>query len=181
MKKVLVFLACFMSILIFSGCDLNNTPTKKVEAYLNNYRNLDAAVVNQLDETVNVDTIMDVTQKNNYKDILKKQYKDLTYTIKDETIDGNTAKVKVEIEVYDYYKLTNEADKYYATTPDEFKDENGNIVETKYIDYKINKMKDYKERVKYTIDFTLTKTDRTWVLDNITEETRQKIHGLYAY
>lgn len=181
MKKVLLFLACFLSIIIFSGCELNNTPTKKVEEYLNSYRNLDTVVLNQLDETINVDTIMDATQKSNYKDILKKQYKDLNYTIKDETVDGNNATVKAEIEVYDYYKLTTESDKYYATSPDEFKDTAGNIVETKYIDYKINKMTDYKERIKYTIDFTLKKVDRTWVLDDITEQTRQKIHGLYAY
>ena len=37
------------------------------------------------------------------------------------------------------------------------------------------------EKVKYTMDFTLKKIDKTWTLDEINEETRQKIHGLYAY
>ena len=39
---------------------------------------------------------------------MKKQYQNLTYTIKDEEIDGDTAIVKVEIEVYDFNKAMNE-------------------------------------------------------------------------
>ena len=65
--------------------------------------------------------------------------------------------------------------------PDEFKDANGNMKKEKYIDYKLEKLKNYKERVTYTIDFYLKKVDKTWVMQDINEDTRSKIHGLYAY
>lgn len=181
MKKILLYLSLIVTVILLSGCEMDNTPTKKVENYLNNYKNLDNTVLTQLDTTINADLIMTTTQKQTYKDILKKQYQDMTYTIKNETINGDTATVTAEIKVYDYYKLTKESDIYYAANPKEFSDEAGNIVKTKYIDYKLNKMKDYKETVTYTIDFYLKKVDKTWVLEDITEETRQKIHGLYAY
>ena len=115
---------------------------------------------------------MTATQKEDYRNILKRQYQNLVYTVKDETVDGDKAKVTVEIEVYDLYKITNEADKYYTTSPDEFKDD---------IDYRLSKLKEAKDKVKYTIEFNLTKVDNVWIIDDINEETRQKIHGLYAY
>ncbi len=181
MKKILLYFTLIFSLILLVGCEMDNTPTKRVEGYLNNYKTLNEEVITQLDNTVDIDTIMTAEQKNSYKDILKNQYQNLTYVIKDEEIDGDTATVTVEVEVLDFYKLTETADKYYKTKPDEFLDTNGNVVESKYIDYKLDKMKNYNEKVKYTIEFTLRKVDRTWVLDNIDEETRQKIHGLYAY
>lgn len=181
MKKFLLNLCLVISIVLLSGCDMDNTPTKKVENYLNNYKTLNNDVLTQLDDIVNQDTIMTAEQKNNYKDILKRQYQNLIYEIKDEVVNGDTATVTVEIEVYDYYKSNKENDIYYTTSPDEFKDENGNIVESKYIDYRLSKLKTYNDRVKYTIDFYLKKVDNTWILQDISEDARQKIHGLYAY
>ena len=181
MKKFLLYFSCLVAIIFLSGCSMDNTPTKKVENFLNNYRNLDETVLTQMNDIVNEDTLMDETQRTTYKDVLKRQYQDLAYTIKDEKIDGDNATVTVEIEVYDFYKVTQDADKYYQENPDEFKDEAGNLVENKYIDYRIEQLKANKDKVKYTIDFTLKKVDKVWVMDEISDATRQKIHGLYAY
>jgi len=181
MKKILLSFLFLLSLIALSGCEMDNTPTKKVENYLNNYKTLNEEVLTQLDDTINLDTIMTAEQKNSYKDILKRQYQNLVYEIKDEVVNGDTATVIAEIEVYDYYKQNEESDTYYETKSDEFKDENGNIVESKYIDYRLDKLKTYKERVKYTVDFYLEKVDKTWVMQDISEDVRQKIHGLYAY
>ena len=48
------------------------------------------------------------------------QYKDLTYEIKDERVDGNKAVVDVEIEVYDYNTVLNNANTYLDENKDEF-------------------------------------------------------------
>ena len=53
--------------------------------------------------------------------------------------------------------------------------------EAKYIEYRLGKLGEAKDRVKYTIDFTLTKKDGKWMLDDIDDATRQKIHGLYEH
>lgn len=181
MKKIYLFISLFFSIILLSGCTMDNTPTKKVENFLNKYRNLDNSVITQMENMINNDTLMTTTQKENYGNVLKRQYQDLTYTIKDERIDGDNATVTVEIEVYDFYKVTNDATTYYNNNPNEFADETGNLLESKFIDYRINKLKETTDKVKYTIDFTLTKDNDTWMIDDIDEITRQKIHGLYAY
>lgn len=212
MKKILLCFSCIIAIVLLSGCSMDNTPTKKVENFLDNYKNQDETVLTQLKEMVDSDTLMDETQKTTYSDIMKKQYKDLTYDIKDEVIDGDTATVTAEIEVYDYYKINQDAQTYYDNNPNEFKDDNndnnnglaGDIVEgakdavdtvtdkaedavdavtgdSKFVEYRLGKLKDAKDRVKYTIDFTLTKVDNVWTLNDIDDTTRQKIHGLYEH
>lgn len=212
MKKILLCFSCIMAIVLLSGCTMDNTPTKKVEKFLDSYKNQDETVLNQLKDMVDTDSLMDDTQKETYQDIIKKQYKDMSYEIKDETIDGDTATVTAEIEVYDYYKINKDAEDYYNKNPDEFKSVTGNgivddaknatkdIIEgakdatkdakdavtgtnsdSKFVEYRLGKLKEAKDRVKYTIDFKLTKVDNVWTLNDIDDTTRQKIHGLYEH
>ena len=212
MKKILLCFSCIMAIVLLSGCSMDNTPTKKVENFLDNYKNQDETVLAQLKDMVDTDSLMDETQKSTYTDIMKKQYKDMTYTIKDEVIDGDTATVTTEIEVYDYYKINKDAEDYYNKNPDEFKSVTGNGIvddaknaaenviegakdavedtkdavtgttsDSKYVEYRLGKLKNAKDRVKYTIDYKLTKVDNVWTLHDIDDTTRQKIHGLYEH
>ena len=218
MKKLLLCFSCIMLVVFLSGCSMDNTPTKKVENFLDSYKNQDENVLTQLKEMVDSDTLMSDTQKDAYTDIMKKQYEDMTYEIKDEVINGDTATVTAEIEVYDYYKINKDAQEYYDSNPDEFKDDSandnsdngvvGDVVEgakdvaedaadtakdvvedaadvltgdAKYVEYRLGKLKDAKDRVTYTIEFTLTKVDDVWTLDEIDDATRQKIHGLYEH
>lgn len=179
MKKILLLIT---TILLLAGCEsVMNNPTKRVEVFLNKYQTMDEEVLSQLDDTLNNDRTLTTTQKKDYKDMMKKQYQNLTYTIKDEEVDGDTATVKVEIEVYDFNKAMNEADSYLLENQDEFIDENNKVDNKKFMDYKIKQMKNTNEKVKYTIEFNLTKNDNTWTLDNVDEITRQKIHGIYNY
>ena len=81
MKKVLSILGI---ALVLTGCsigNMDNTPTKKVETYLNNYQTLDSNVLSELDSLVNQEEMFDEDQKTTYRDIMKKHYQDLTYTI----------------------------------------------------------------------------------------------------
>lgn len=210
MKKILLCFSCIMAIVLLSGCSMDNTPTKKVENFLDSYKNQDETVLTQLKDMVDSDALMDENQKSTYTDIMKKQYEDMTYEIKDEVIDGDTATVTAEIEVYDYYKINQDAQTYYDNNPNEFNDTTndngvvGDVVEgakdvvegakdaaedavdavtgdSKFVEYRLGKLKDAKDRVKYTIDFTLTKVDDVWTLNDIDDTTRQKIHGLYEH
>ena len=179
MKKFIVLIT---AVFLLVGCEsVMNNPTKRVETFLNKYQTMDSEVLSQLDTTLNNDDTLTSNQKNNYRDLMKKQYQNLTYTIKDEEVDGDNATVKVEIEVYDFNKAMNDADDYLLENPDEFVGEDDNIDNEKFMDYKINQMKNTNEKVKYTIEFTLTKTNDKWTLDNVDEITRQKIHGIYNY
>ena len=178
MKK---FLLIITTLFLLAGCDsVMNNPTKRVETFLNKYQTMDSEVLEQLDNTLKIDNTLTDKQKKDYKDLMKKQYQNLIYTIKDEEVDGDNATVKVEIEVFDFNKAMTESDNYLLEHQDEFiTDEE--IDNEKFMDYKIKQMKNTTEKVKYTIEFNLTKTDNNWTLNNVDEITRQKIHGIYNY
>ena len=48
-----------------------------------------------------------------------------------------------------------------------------------FIDYKIKQIENVNDKTKYTITFNLEKKDGKWELKDITDEDRQKLHGLY--
>lgn len=177
MKKIL----CLLGILIvIVGCssDLANTPTRQVEAYLNKYQTLDSDVMTDLNTTINSETGFTDEQRNTYRDIVKSGYQKMSYTIKDERIDGDTATVTVEVKVMDYASILNDAEVYRNDNMTEFSNEEV-YDESLYIDYRLGKMQNQNEKAIYTIDFTLTKIDGKWSLDNPTSEIRSKINGIY--
>ena len=178
-KKVLLMVSVLFLVV---GCgNMMNTPTKKVEEFLIKYQTQDKDVLEQLDDVIKEAGTFNDDQKEKYRDLMKKQYQNLSYKIKDETEDGDTATVQAEIEVYDYGKAISEAETYLTNNRDEFvTDVENDIIDTvKFLDYKIEQMTKVKDKVKYTINFTLTKVDDEWKLDNISDIDRQKLHGLY--
>lgn len=172
------FLA-FICVFLLAGCsigkDMTNTPTKKVEAYMDGYQKLDDNVLNDIDTLLH-DTEYTVEQKSRYKELMKKHYKDINYEIKEEKVNGDKATVEVEVEVRDYSKILSS-----DVIPDEIKDEEGNYSDEAYYDYQLGLMEKAEEKVKYTVTFYLTKTDDEWKIDDLNESTMQKIHGIYIY
>ena len=182
MKKIYKALLVIVSIFIVVGCgDMENTPTKKVEAFLSKYQNTDEEVLKQLDNTLDIDNSYSASQKEKYRDIIKNQYKNLDYKIKSETEDGNTATVVAEIEVFDLGKVIIDVDEYLSKNREEFVTDTktDTIDAEKFLNYKLRQMEDAKEKVTYTINFTLTKKKGKWTLDDITDIDRLKLHGLY--
>ena len=174
MKKII---SLVVIILLITGCNIgknmDNTPTKKVEAYLDSYQKLDDNVLNDLDTLIE-DTEYTVEQRARYKQIFKKHYSNLKYEIKDEIIDGNKATVNTEITVTDYSKILNE-----TVNEDEFRDDTGAYNPKLYYDYQLDKLEGATEKIKYTVTFHLTKKDNEWVIDDLDETAMKKIHGIY--
>lgn len=181
MKKIKKFLLIVVILFLVVGCgNMMNTPTKKVEQFLSKYQTQDKSVLEQLDDVIDDAGTMVDTQKDKYRDLMKRQYQNLSYKIKDETEDGDNATIEVEIEVYDYGRAISESETYLTTNREEFLNEETQEVDSeKFLNYKINKMKEVKDKIKYTINFTLTKVDDEWKLDDISDVDRQKLHGLY--
>ena len=179
MKKFLLLLAIFLLL----GCekDLNNTPTKRVEVFLSNYQALSEEVEAKI--IADVDEMTDLTEeeKESYIDLWKKHYRALTYEIKDEKVDGDDATVTVEIEVFDYGQVLLNARKALTESPELFQDELGNYSSSMYNDYRLNALKNSREKVKYTIDFKAKKINKKWVLQALDEESNQNISGTFIY
>ena len=182
MKKVIVSIALTF-LLFLTGCEtnINNTPTKKVEEFLTKYQTLDAEVIDDLDRVIEEEEKFNTVNREDYKELIKNQYKDMTYLVKNETINGDKAVVEVEITVKDYKKVMDEAQAYRDSNVALFSDELGNYSETMYIDYVISQLKGAKDTVKYTLELTTTKKDDKWQMDQINEETEDKILGIYNY
>lgn len=179
MKKIL---AVILSIIILTGCSSSSdTPTKKVEKYLSNYQTLSEDVLKDLDDVVDRENDFNKEQKTKYKEIMKNHYKNLKYEIKDEIIDGDSATVTTEIEVTDYSKIIKEAEAYKESNPSEFNDSDGVYDITLFNNYRLDKIKDAKETVKYTIDFTLSKEGNEWIINPLSDIDESKILGIYEY
>jgi len=181
MKKKILILTIVLSTFLLCACNMGNTPTKKVESFLNKYKTLDSTVIEQMENMISTDTLMDEDGKVEYSDALKRQYQDLTYVIKDEKVNGDKAVVTAEIEVYDFYKSNNTSAKYYENNKDKFEGETDAEKELRFVEYRIKNLKNTTDRVKYTIEFELTKVNNKWIIDDIDDTTRLKIHGLYEY
>ncbi len=174
MKKLIILL----SIFLLTGCtDIMNTPSRKVEEFLGKYQTMDTSTIKELDDSIeNLDA--SDSYKMEYKNLLKKQYQNLAYSIKDENIDGDKASVEVEIEVFDYYNTLEKVDEDIKKYPDDFKKEKDKSRKEKIEEYKIKQLKATTSKTKYTIVFTLTKKDNKWTLDKVSDEDLKKIHGL---
>ena len=178
MKKLLSVILAVLFIMSLSGC--GNSATKAVEDYLQEYNSLSDNVISDMMNVVTDEDIND-DQKMVYQDIFKKQYQDLTYTIDKEEYDGDEATITVTIKVYDLYKAQKDASDYLKDHQDEFNNDDGEYDVSKYIDYKLDQMKNMMDKVEYTIEFYVVKTSDGWVVSSLSDSDLQKIHGIYNY
>jgi len=176
MKKILLIVIILFSLV---GCG-GKTAKSAAESYLMKYRNLDSEVLVDLENIIETENLTR-NQEEKYRDILKKQYKDLSYKIIEEEYDNEISYVTVKIEVYDLYKAQSDASSYLNSNPEAFYNENNEYDVNKYIDYKLDKMKNMLDRIEYTVTFTVTKEDDKYYVEQPTEESLEKIHGIYNY
>lgn len=166
MKNKIILLG--ITILLLVGCSMSNTPSSIVEDLLSKYQRLDADITNGIDNVLEEQNLTD-DHKERYRKLLEEQYKNMSYEIKDEKIDGDNATVIVEIETLDYKSsisdLTFDSTIY---TKESFDEE------------KLNRLENTKNKVTYTIELNLTKdSEGTWKLNALTNEQIKKIQGMY--
>ena len=190
----------FILLLVIGGCSNNmSTPTNKVEEFLGKYQSMDEDVLKQLDQVIKDDDTMNDDQKDKYKALMEKQYQNLSYKIENEDIQGDSATVDVEIEVLDYATTASKAQEYYNEHKEEIeekyndkKEDNDNSLEdagddvlqaveesVAYINYKLEELETANDTVTYNMTFYLTKEDGEWILQDISDLDRKKLHGLY--
>jgi len=146
MKKIFILLG----ILLLLGCtNTMNTPTSKVENFLSKYQNLDKNVLTDIDRYLDKNKSLSKNDKKIYKEVLQRQYQNLSYKIKNEEIDRTVSIIDVEIEVLDYRNK------------------------------KIKELKTVEDRIKYDITFYLNKENGLWTLENLSRDDYLKINGLY--
>lgn len=178
MKKIVLFL---ITLCMVVGCACTkDKASDAVKEYLNKYNNQHEKVLAELDNVIK-DEEFDEDTSEKYKNVMTKQYKDLSYKIVEENYNGEEATVKTKITVYDLYSAQKEAEEYKNNHKNEFMDVDGNYEAKKFLNYKLDQMKKTTKTVEYTIDFKVLKKDGKWVLDTVSTEMLEKIHGIYNY
>lgn len=166
MKKRLLLL--LIPLLFLVGCEMGNTPTSTVENLLTKYQKLDSDINSGIDSILLEQNMLE-EQKDRYRALIEKQYKNLSYEIKEELIDGNTATVITEIEVLDYKRAIND-----------LVFDNSIYTKETYDNEKLNRLENANEKITYTIEFNLTKDDEgMWRLSALNNEEIKKIQGMY--
>lgn len=155
-------------VFICFGCELNNTPTSKVDELFNKYQMVDD------DITLGITNVLDEqnyneTQRKRYRTLLENQYRNLSYEIKDEKVDGDEAIVTVEIEVLDYKKaISNLTYDSSALSLEEYNNK------------KLDLLEDAKDKVIYTLEINLNKdNDGNWKVEALSNADLKKIQGMY--
>lgn len=172
MKKILYVVMAFFAL---TGCGMmDNTPTKKVEALLHKYQMNDSEVITDLDNVLLMDSTLTDDERKDYRDFMKKHYQDLTYKIKEEKIDGDSATVDVEITVRDYSEAMNDANNYRMSNSGMFDESNS------FASYRLDRLKEVSKQTSYTLTFHLTKVNDTWQVEPLSSDDESKINGLFG-
>lgn len=180
MKRKIFGLFILICSILLVGCTEELTPKDAVRDYLEKYVTLDDSVVKQLDEFVVNEDLSD-EQKELYKEVLKRHYSSLTYTLETETIEDDIAYVDVKINVINLYKVQKASLQYLEENKDEFNDELGVYDKTKFLDYKLEQMKNADETISYNIKFKVIKNGEDWNVSQLSNEDLEKLHGIYNY
>lgn len=166
MKKRLIFLVIPVFFLV--ACSLSNTPTSKAEELFSKYQKIDNEIDREITLVLDEQNLTEA-QKERYRKILEKQYKNLTYQIKDENIDGDTALVIAEIEVLDLKRAI-----------DNLVFDSSIYTKQAYDEEKLNRLESAKDKVTYTIELNVYKDQNgNWKLNTLSSDKIKKIQGMY--
>lgn len=163
-KIIIIIVSCF----IFGGC-IKTDARFEVESYLNKFKNHDEAVVSSLNDILDE---LDDEDKELYELVMKRQYTDLEYKIKEERYNADEAFITVLITVYDYEKSKNDALEEIGTEV---------VSAEERLHLILKKMDEEEKRINYTIDFKVFYQDDKWQLEKPSYEVLEKIHGIYDY
>ncbi len=161
MKKWIFIICC---CLFLCGCTKIHAKDAVID-YLEKYRNFTTEIEDSLVDSLKEKDFTE-EQKEQYILVMKKQFVNLTYKIKEEVFNGDEATIFVDITIYNYQNSIKEALK------ESNKEEN-------YINAQLEKMSKEKRRTTYTIALKTKYENNSWVMEQPNEETLKKIYGTY--
>ena len=174
-KNILIIILLFLIFCFFIGNLNRKTPERKVREYFNEYQTLSQRAIKHINLLVSNEESLTSSQKEKYRNVLKKHYTNLKYRIKDEKIVNDKAIVFAEIEVKNNIKVLKNAE-YKKNI---FIDNSGNLSLEKFNNYRINLLNNEKSTIKYEISFNLHVKNNKWVINKISDTTKAKMLGIY--
>lgn len=148
----------------------SKSPTDLTLEFMNKYKNATSEVMDNIKYPYG-DTL-DKTQMNTYKDLIRSQYRSMTYQIDDETVGEVDAIIKVDFEVFDYASSYDKATSYLSLY-------GSDMTLEKQVNYKLKEMGNTKEKVTYSIEFKFYKLDGIWYMSDLTSADLSKLAGTF--
>lgn len=177
MKRIKLCLLCLITLLVVGCGQKIESPQEQVKSYLESYIKTEDSIMDNIKYPFS--TEISTNELVKYKDIMARQYTNLTYSIEKTEEDEKFALVTVNISVVDLKEAYNKATAYVAAHNDDFYDEESNIDPYKLNDYVLETMDSYEEIVNYSIDFNFVKENDEWKLTEIGDDIIKKISGTF--
>lgn len=208
MKKIILpLLVILLSACSLGGA---MTPKQKVSEFLDKYKNQDKNILAQLDEAINNEysnsdyrtrykTLMTNQYKNMEYEIKDEIIEDNNAVVEVEVtvydygtairnandyLNSNPNEFMITNSTIDITDANDETSKDTDNNANTNDNTDNNATNTydqdKFINYKLTQMENVTNTVKYTIQFTLTKTNNEWQMDALSNADMEKLHGIYV-
>lgn len=169
LSMIVVIALALVGIFVLTGAN-SKSPTDLTLEFMNKYKNATSEVMNEVKYPY-ADKL-DKTQMNTYKDLIRSQYRSMSYTISEETVGEVDAIIKVDFDVYDYASSYDKATSYLSLYGSDMSLE-------KQVNYKLKEMSNTKEKVTYSIEFKFYKLDGVWYMTDVTSADLSKLTGTF--
>lgn len=175
---VLFILLLFVVIFGIIGKKASSSPKQLVKGYMKQYQIEDKAVTSKIKYAFQ--DKLNSEQEKRYKEIIKKQYRRLKYTIEDSYIGDIEANFSINFTVVDLKSEYDRANSYVLSHQDKFSNGDGEIDTKKAINYKLEKMEEAEEIVEYTITITCYKDKNgDWNISYPSATDIAKLQGIF--
>lgn len=165
-------------VFIFKHTSRNYTPEELTNQFFIKYQKEKEEVVSKIQWEFD-DELSD-TQLQRYKQLMKKQYRNLKYSIINSDNGDNDCNVEVHLTVIDLKSAYDKANSYVESHRENFEDEKGDLDINKIIDYKLEQLESAKEIIDYSLKINFYKDSSDhWLMSQLSLSDLQKIDGVF--
>ncbi len=119
-------------------------------------------------------------QEQRYKEIIKKQYRNIRYEIIDEYVGDVDSNITVKVTVTDLKDSYEKANSYVIAHKDKFLNSSNEMDDKKAIDYKLGQLEKAVDSIDYSITINFYKNDKNqWVMSELSSSDLDKISGIF--
>lgn len=184
-KRILLVSIIFLSLLIigiiigFIKSRVTATsPIGMTESYFEKIQKEDKSITSKI--TYPFSDNLNAYQEQRYKEMVKKQYRNIHYTILEEYVGDVDSNITIQVTVIDLKDAYEKANSYVFAHKDKFVNEKGDMDEAEVINYKLEQMEKAKDTVDYSIVINYYKNDANqWVMTDLSSTDLEKISGTF--
>ena len=154
------------------------SPVGMTHSYLKRFQKEDKSLTSKI--TYPFSDNLNSNQEQRYKEIIKKQYRNIKYSILDEYVGEVDSNITVQVSVKDLKETYEQANSYVFAHKDKFLDESGNLDNDKVINYKLEQMEKAKDTIEYSIVINYYKnSNNQWEMTELSSTDLKKISGIF--